>query len=684
MTDIILSSYGFFALIASFAVGAGGALALRKNDTLANIWSGTCAVLGSAWGIAYAVSALNAVTAPEYSIATSAAFPLLSVSFHIDKLSAFFIFIISLIALLCSVYGIGYVKHFYKKYSIGSLGFFYNFFIAGMLLVVSAANALVFLIAWEIMSVASYFLVVYERNDHRNVRAGFLYFVMTHIGTASILLSFLLMYKFTGSFQFETIAANIASIPPFAANAIFVLALAGFGIKAGIIPLHIWLPDAHPAAPSHVSALMSGVMIKMGIYMMIKIFLDVFTDVPLWWGLTVLMIGAVSSLLGVLYALTEHDLKRLLAYHSIENIGIILLGLGSAMVFLSADMMPLAMLGVVAALFHTLNHATFKSLLFLSAGAVVSSTHTRNIEEYGGLIKRMPQTAFFFLIGSMAISALPPFNGFFSEWLTFQALFGGILSLPGAASWIFLLAVGALALTGGLALACFVKAVGAVFCARPRSEEARHAKEASFSMRAGMAALAVLALAFGVFSGSVSFTIGKVVRDIGKFGIAELPFAASPLQQISAHNGFASASAPMIAMMIGIAMCMTALGLRMVYRKQKVVIGETWDCGTPPTPRAEITATAFSRSIIMIFKGILKPTKQTGIEYRDATARYFPKTRTITFGINDIYRTYLYEPLQIALTKFSERVKTIQSGNINAYVLYIFAALLVLLATVIF
>ncbi|MEK7493595.1 MAG: proton-conducting transporter membrane subunit, partial [Patescibacteria group bacterium] len=414
MTDIILSSCGFFALIASFAVGAFGALLFRRNDVLANAWSSAFAMLGSAWGIVYALSALNAVNTPAYVVDASAAFPLLSVSFHIDKLSAFFIFIISLIALLCSIYGMGYVKHFYKKYNIGSLGFFYNFFIVGMLLVVSAANALVFLIAWEIMSVASYFLVVYERNDQRNVRAGFLYFVMTHIGTAFILLSFLVMYKFTGSFQFETIAANVASIPPLAASAVFVLALVGFGTKAGIIPLHIWLPDAHPAAPSHVSALMSGVMIKTGIYMMIKIFLDVFTDVPLWWGLTVLIVGAISSLLGVLYALTEHDIKRLLAYHSIENIGIILLGVGSAMVFSSSGMMPLAMLGVVAALFHTLNHATFKSLLFLSAGAVVASTHTRNIEEYGGLIKRMPQTAFFFLIGSMAISALPPFNGFFS------------------------------------------------------------------------------------------------------------------------------------------------------------------------------------------------------------------------------------------------------------------------------
>src|SRR3989344_5882219 len=319
------------------------------------------------------------------------------------------------------------------------------------------------------MSIASYFLVVYDRNDPANIKAGSLYLVMTYVGTAFIILAFLFLYKYTGSFDFSAIASGIALVPQSVKNAIFIFALIGFGIKAGIIPLHIWLPAAHPAAPSHVSALMSGVMIKTGIYMMMRLFLDILQPVPLWWGETVLVIGAVSSLLGVLYALTEHDIKRLLAYHSIENIGIILLGLGSALTFSSLGMPSLALLGIVAALFHTVNHAVFKSLLFLGAGAVINETHTRNMEEYGGLIRYMPQTAFFFLVGSMAISAIPPFNGFFSEWLTFQSLFEGIRILDTSVRWIFILAAGVLAFTGGFAAACFVKAFGVTFLARPRS-----------------------------------------------------------------------------------------------------------------------------------------------------------------------------------------------------------------------
>ncbi|MBI2463344.1 hydrogenase 4 subunit B, partial [Candidatus Peregrinibacteria bacterium] len=424
---IVLNGAGFVFLLSLFAIGAIGSLFFKKNDVLANLWQSFFAIIGSLWGILFSIGIL--ITGRDISFsADSSVFPLLSFSFHIDMLSAFFIFVISLIALFCSIYGVGYIQHFYKKYSIGALGFFYHLFIVGMLMVVSASNALFFLMAWEIMSLASYFLVVYDRDDTNNVKAGFIYLVMTHIGTVFILLAFLILSIFAGSgltpfqfvpgsvitfdffkhssgwlatslqFDFESMRSVSFLIPAFFKNAVFVLLMIGFGTKAGIIPFHIWLPSAHPAAPSHVSALMSGVMIKTGIYMMIRMFFDVLQPVPLWWGVTVLIIGSVSALLGVLYALTEHDIKRLLAYHSIENIGIILLGLGSALVFSSFGNIPLALFGLAAALFHTLNHATFKSLLFLSAGSVINQTHTRNMEEYGGLIKYMPRTAFFFLI----------------------------------------------------------------------------------------------------------------------------------------------------------------------------------------------------------------------------------------------------------------------------------------------
>jgi hydrogenase-4 component B len=677
--DMITNQTGFIVLLLLFAAGAMGSLVLRKEDTLANLWNSLFSIAGSVWGISFALSIL--VMGHDLSFtAGTAVSPLLSLAFHIDKLSAFFIFVISLIALFSSVYGIGYVKHFYKTYSIGALGFFYNLFIAGMLLVVSASNGIFFLIAWEIMSVTSYFLVVYDRNDESNVKAGFLYLIMTHVGTAFIILSFLLFYKFTGSFDFETVKAGAALIPPSVKNIIFVLAMIGFGTKAGIVPFHIWLPGAHPAAPSHVSALMSGVMIKTGIYMLIRIFLGMLQPVPVWWGLTVLVVGSVSSLLGVLYALTEHDIKRLLAYHSIENIGIILLGLGSALTFSSLGMPSLALLGLIAALFHILNHAVFKSLLFLSSGSVINQTHTRNMEEYGGLIRFMPQTAFFFLVGAMAISALPPFNGFFSEWLTFQSLFKGIAVPDFSAKWTFILAAGALAFTGGLALACFVKAFGATFLARPRSPEVAHAKESALSLRVGMGALAVLSFLFGIFSGYLIPFLEGIGRDLGAFQNAPSFVNVSPGQDITVGNGFASVSAPALLLFFVVVIFIVSVTVKFIInRTQRIKIGETWDCGTDLTPRTEITATGFARSIILIFKGVLKPSIQKEIEYNDSRSRYLPKTRTVTLGISDVYGSYVYKPLRKMITGLSLRTKDIQSGNINAYISYIFIALVIAL-----
>lgn len=673
---IMTSQIIFLALASAFLLGGIGALFFEK-DRLANIWGNSFAVLGSLLGIILGGSVLVFGNVFSYSLTLPNA--LFSLSFKLDFISAFFVFVISLIAFLCSIFAFGYVKHFYGKYNIGALNFFYNLFILGMILVATAHNSLLFLIVWEIMSLASYFLVIYERKEEDNLKAGSLYFIMTHIGTAFIALAFLLLYKVTGSFEFAAIKEGIAHISPFMKNAIFLSALVGFGIKAGIIPLHIWLPSAHPAAPSHVSALMSGVMIKTGIYMFIRMFFDILPNAPLWWGIVILMIGAVSSLLGVLYALSEHDIKRLLAYHSIENIGIILLGMGSALVFLSFGMKGFAALGLMAAFFHTLNHATFKALLFLGAGSVVSSMHTRNIEEYGGLIRYMPQTAFFFLVGSMAISALPPFNGFFSEWMTFQSLFQGITALSFGSQLAFIFAAGSLAFTGGLAAACFVKAFGATFLARPRSEEVKHAKEASVYAKIGMAGLALLTIVFGVFSGFVSSILLKVVDSIAVFGKAAS--VVSFENQAVNVNNFAYVSLLNVFLVL---IAVTAFIFAVVYyftKNQKVKTGITWDCGTTLTPRMEITATGFSRSIITIFKGILKPTRQTEVEYHDADMRYFPKFSSIHLETPDLYREKIYGPFQKIVAKISDIVKKIQNGNVNAYILYIIIALAGLLIT---
>ncbi len=675
MFNYLLTSVGLLISIGLFLVGAVGALLFNKNNKLANWWGNVAAIFGSLVALIFSGSILVSKVPQTVTLLNGSQF--FNTTLRVDLLSAFFIFIISLLGLLCSVYGLGYVKHYYNKYNLGVLGFFYNLFIVSMILVVSATNALSFLIVWELMSLTSYFLVIYEHREEENIKAGFLYFIMTHIGTAFIILSFLLLYRETGSLDFEIIKNNLANTSGLIQNIIFISALVGFGTKAGIIPFHIWLPKAHPAAPSHVSALMSGVMIKTGIYMLVRIAFDILPSTPLWWGVIVLIIGAVSSLLGVLYALSEHDFKRLLAYHSIENIGIILLGMGSALIFLSLGMKSLAALGLLAALYHTINHAVFKALLFLGAGAVISKTHTRNIEDYGGLIKYMPRTAFFFLIGSMAISALPPFNGFVSEWLTFQSMFNGVAALSSLTKLLFILAIGALAFTSGLAVMCFVKVFGATFLARPRSAHVKEASEVSLSMQFSMAVLSVVALALGLSAGwaaSMFASIAVSLKNLNNF----VPAISSTFKLVNA-NDLAIMSMPVAFGAIIVVTSIVGSLIYIVTRKQKVTHNITWDCGTNLTPRMEITATGFSRSIITIFNGILRPTQQTGVEYRDAHLRYFPKNSSIHFGLKDIYSIFFYKPIQELFLKVSEKIKKIQSGNINFYIMYIFLVLIGLL-----
>lgn len=700
MLDVIASLTGFYGLLALFGLGLVGSLLSLKRDGFANKWGHGLAILGSVWGMVFAASIFATGNEVAAKVATSS-FPQFVVSFHIDQLAAFFIGLISLVALFCSTYGIGYAREYYKRYSLGALGFFYNSFILGMLLVVTAANGLWFLVAWEIMSLASYFLVVYDRRDAQNVKAGYVYLIMTHVGAAAILLGMLLLYRYTHSFDFDVIRAQISAVPQLVLGIVFGLTFIGLGIKSGVIPLHIWLPSAHPAAPSHVSALMSGVMIKTGIYMMIRLFLDIMQPIPLWWGLVVMIIGAISSLIGVLYALTEHDIKRLLAYHSIENIGIILLGLGSALVFTTLDRPELVLLSLAAALFHTLNHATFKSLLFLSAGSVIQATHTRNIEHYGGLLKLLPVTGLFFLIGSMAISALPPFNGFFSEWLTFQSLFSGAAASGGYTQWAFLIAAASLAFTGGLALACFVKAFGITFLARPRTEAAKKAKESSISMKTGMAGIAVTCLAIGLLAAPVSGLLQDVSRHtVASASAASVLDVSDPLtlsvsdqstithydstgqqvlwQDYAPSQTTSSVSGPIVAALLVLVPLGVWVGVKFgVYRRQKVTTSQTWDCGTPLNGRMEITASGFSQSIIRIFSGFLRPRLRHDVEYHDAANIHHLKSRTVSMHVHDIYQAHLYRPIYRGMLAVSNVVKRVQNGNLNLYVLYIFAAIVI-------
>jgi len=439
------------ALLACYVGGSVLPPCLRGHPTLQNLLAHSLACAAGLFGIALGVVGL--VASEPLTASVSSTIPYLSFAIRLDPLAAFFVLTISLVGLACAIYALGYVTEFYGRASIGALGSLFNGFLLAMTLVVLADNGFFFLIVWEIMSLLSYFLVVTEHEKAEVRYAGFFYLVMTHVGTAFIILTFLLLFRETGSFSFDVFRHPEAPLPPGLRTVAFVAALIGFGTKAGIVPLHVWLPYAHPAAPSHISALLSGVMIKTAIYALVRVYFDLLGgEFPWWWGFLVLGIGAVSALLGVMYALMEHDLKSLLAYHSVENIGIILLGIGAGMVFQTYGLKEFAALGLLAGLYHTINHALFKALLFLGAGSLLYATHTRDMEEHGGLLRRMPWTGLFFLIGAVSISALPPSNGFVSEWLVFQSLFLSF-QLPDLFLKLMLpIAAAMLALTGVLAL----------------------------------------------------------------------------------------------------------------------------------------------------------------------------------------------------------------------------------------
>src|SRR5438445_8260038 len=484
-----------------YVIGSLAGLICWRREKLANFLSfGNAALAALCGGCASVVCLAGDATLLDLRWDfPGSAVPYLRFSVRLDPLSAFFLLIVSLLGLALSIYSIGYARSFYGRKSVGALGAFYNALLLATTLTFVADNVWLFLIAWEIMALTAYCLVSFEHEKPETRQAGVLYFIMSHIDAGCIILGFLLLFQASGDYGFDSLHGLGAKMPAGKRDAAFVLFLLGFGIKAGIVPLHIWLPVAHPVAPSNVSALMSGVIIKTGIYGLTRALFDFLGTPPLWWGVTVLTVGTISAVLGVLYALMEHDLKRLLAYHSIENIGIILMGLGASLMFLHTNHSLLAALALIAGLYHTINHAVFKALLFLGAGAVLHATHTRNMEEMGGLAKRMPKTALFFLIGAVAISALPPLNGFVSEWLSYQSLLQGFGTTPSLIRLMFPLSGAMLALTGALAAACFVKAFGISFLAQPRSEHARHAHEASPTMLLGQGLLTAACVFLGLF-----------------------------------------------------------------------------------------------------------------------------------------------------------------------------------------
>jgi hydrogenase-4 component B len=632
------------------------------------------------YGASLALSAAALATAlfalltqpPVVAIVLPLGLPWIGMHFRLDALAAFFLVVVNLGGGMASLYALGYGRHETAPHRVLP---FYPAFLAGMNLVVLADDAFTFLVCWELMSLASWALVMSHHREADNARAGYIYLLMASFGTLALLLAFGLLAGPDGAYGFATIRA--AQHPPLTAALVLALALLGAGSKAGLVPLHVWLPLAHPAAPSHVSGLMSGVMTKVAVYAFVRIVFDLL-NAPSWWAsMTVLALAAATALLGVLYALMQHDLKRLLAYHTVENIGIIFIGLGLALGFRANGMAGAAALALTAALFHVFNHSLFKSLLFFGAGSVLTATGERDMERLGGLIHRMPLASFTFLVGCVAISALPPLNGFVSEWLTFQA----ILLSPALPEWglkILIPGVGAvLALSAALAAACFVKAFGVTFLGRPRSTAVNQAGETDRWSLAAMFALAALCLLAGILPGFVIDALaplaqglvgGRMPAQAGMAWLAIVPISESR----SSYDGL------LVFLFIAVAASLTAIAIhRLASRALRR--GPAWDCGFPDaSPMTQYTATSFAQPIRRVFGTI-------AFRARERVAMAAPGDvgpSILTVTLKDLIWDSIYAPLAQAVGAAADRLNVLQFLTIRRYLSVVFVLLVSLLLVI--
>jgi formate hydrogenlyase subunit 3/multisubunit Na+/H+ antiporter MnhD subunit len=598
--------------------------------------------------------------------------PWIGAHFRLDALAAFFLIIINLGGAIASVYALGYGPHESSPLRVLP---FYPAFLGAMNLVVLADDAFVFLLSWELMSLVSWGMVVAHHRVAANVRAGYIYLVMASFGTLCLFLAFGVLAGTGGQYSFAAMRAG--QLTPALALIAGTLTLIGAGSKAGIVPLHVWLPLAHPAAPSHVSALLSGVMTKVGVYGFIRIVFDLIGEPTPYAGLIVAAIGGITAALGVLYALMQHDLKRLLAYHTVENIGIIFIGLGLALAFRANGIEWAAALALAAALFHVFNHSVFKSLLFFGAGSVLMATGERDMEHLGGLIHRMPHTAFAFLIGCMAISALPPLNGFVSEWLTFQA----ILVSPQLPQWglkLVIPAVGALlALSAALAAACFVKAFGVTFLGRARSNAAQAATEVDHFQRIAMFILVGLCVLAGIFPGPVIDALAPITRALVGGAMPQqaflpwlsiVPIVASR----SSYNGL------LILLFLAGSATLTAVIIHR-FATRATRRSPIWDCGFPlASPVAQYTSSSFAMPIRRVFGASVFRVR----EQVDMPAPGAMRAGHFQVRVFDPAWFAVYGPIARSVRSIAIFLNRLQFLTIRSYLTLVFSALVLLLLVV--
>jgi hydrogenase-4 component B len=594
-----------------------------------------------------------------------------------DHLSAFMVGVICLLGFAVNIYSISYLRD-YETFNLRTLGFFSNLFIAGMILVVTTANAFYFLIFWEVMTLTSYFLVIYNTKNNESIRAGYLYLFVAHTGTVLIMISFLILFMHVGNFDFS--AFRLASYSLSTRNFIFLLAFFGFGAKAGIVPLHFWLPRAHPAAPSHISALMSGIMIETAIYGIIRVSIDFLGATELWWAFVILVFGALSAIFGAFFALSEKDLKRLLAYSSVENVGLILLGVGLGMVGLSQQRPVLTILGFVGALYHLLNHAFFKSLLFMGAGSIISQMGTHDLNKMGGLARRMPVTAFTFFIAALGVTAMPPLNGFISEWLLYQSFFNAsqiqIFSVRAVAPLLAII----MAFSGAIAVMVYVKAYSSAFSGPFRNPKAVSAHEAPNAIIFSLSFLAAGCVILGLASPLLITPIATVAAEFTNVPPTTFTNGWSILLPTV---GQASLSPPLIASLFLILLIVPFLIVLILgsRRTNKRSVKDPWSCGYGYAPPMSISAGSFFQPVMANFHPIYW--------LRSVTDQPFQIIRSFTVVLkSQILRAEPYVEIIITrpVTRLVETagqwIQALQMGDIRVYCLYIIITLAILLIAI--
>ncbi len=626
-------------------------------------------VLGAVVGLLLALVAAASITSPAESLLLPIGLPDLPMHLRRDALTSVFLFLLGAASVGISLFAAGYFRSGEGTLP-GVLCLQFHLFLAAMGFVLLADDAYAFMVAWESMALASYFLVTTQHRIAEIRRAGFLYLLIAHVGALAILLAFGILQG--GSWQFSFAAMRTAHLAPDWAFAAFLLALFGFGAKAGLVPLHVWLPEAHPAAPSPVSALMSGVMLKTAIYGMLRVSFDLIGDPIWWWGLIPLGLGLFTALYGVIFAATQSDMKRLLAYSSIENIGILFTGIGLAMVFHGVGMTELAALALIAVLYHAINHAFMKSLLFLGTGAVLHATGERNLGHLGGLIHRMPWVAWLTLVGVLAIAGLPPLNGFVSEWLLLQAFLMAHEVPKPFVNMLLPLGAALLVLAAALAGYVMVKFFGIVFLGQPREATLHDAHDASRLERAGLLWLALGCVILGLLPAQIVPILAGVIADLGVGSATTVSQAWWQLAPLPSRD---VSYAPLLFLLA----VLTAIGVtilvgRLVFR-HRTRRADPWDCGFERlTPRMQDSAEGFGQPIRHLFQPFFAMDRELPSPF-DRTPRY----RVVVF---DRFWRWLYLPIARWVHSAAAAVSVLQQGRISAYLLYSFVTLVVLLASV--